>query len=73
MRREHYRAKFRRNVKKTAANPKGRRTNDSGVPPVQARQRKWAPILREAKTRWSEDEVQEQARLLAAYYKIGSL
>jgi len=28
--------------------------------------------LREAKTRWSEDEVQEQAQLLAAYYKIGS-
>ena len=73
MRRERYRAQFRRNVKKTASNPKGKRTNDSGMPSVRARQRQWAPLLRKAKIGWSEDEVQEQARLLAAYHKAGSM
>jgi hypothetical protein len=60
-------------VKKTASNPKGKRTNDSGTPSIQVRQHQWAPLLREVKPKWSEDEVQEQARLLVAYHKAGSM
>jgi hypothetical protein len=73
LRRERYRALYRRKVKKTPANPKGRRANEARTPSVNAKQRHWASVLREAKNRWSEDEVQEQARLLAAYHNVGSM
>jgi hypothetical protein len=43
------------------------------MPSVKAKQRHWAAVLREAKKQWSEDEVQEQARLLAAYHNVGSM
>ena len=33
----------------------------------------WAALLGEAKQRWSEDMNPEQARLLAAYYHVGSV
>jgi hypothetical protein len=59
-------------VKKSAADPKGRRTDDARTPAVKSKQHHWAAILREAKKEWSEDEVQEQARLLAAYHNVGS-
>ena len=73
LRRERYRGLSRRKVKKTSANPKGRHTNDTRTPSVKAKQRHWAAILREVKKRWSESEVQEQARLLAAYHNVGSM
>jgi hypothetical protein len=71
--REHYRALFRRKVKKSPANPKGRRTNDARTPSIKAKQRHWAAVLQEAKKRWSENKIQEQARLLAAYHNVGSM
>ena len=36
-------------------------------------QRRWASVLREAKQQWSDDMIQEQARLLAAYHCVGSM
>ena len=64
---------FRRKVKKTPANPKGRCTNDARMLSVEAKQCHWAAILQEVKRRWSEAEVQEQAWLLAAYHNVGSM
>src|SRR5258708_29801973 len=73
LQRECYCVLFQRKVKKTPANPKGRRTNDARMPSVKAKQCHWAAILQEVKRRWSEAEVQEQAWLLAAYHNVGSM
>ena len=54
-------------------NPKGRRTSDAESPSVRSRQCHWAAILQEVKKRWSEDMIQEQVWLLAAYHHVGSL
>jgi hypothetical protein len=59
-------------LKKTPNNPEGRHTN-KGTLLVQARQCRWATILWEAKQKWSEDQIQEQAQLLAAYHPIRSM
>jgi hypothetical protein len=73
LRRERYHVLYQRKVKQTPANRKGRCTNEARTPSVKAKQRHLAAVLREAKNRWSEDEVQEQARLLAAYHNIWSM
>jgi hypothetical protein len=38
---------------------------------LERRCRKWAVVLREVKTNWSEDKLQEYARLLAARHSVG--
>jgi hypothetical protein len=58
---------------KDVNNPKGRRTDDEESSSVRNRRRHWASVLREVKQRWSEDMIQEQARLLAAYHHVGSM
>ena len=70
---EQYQARFRQKERKTPTNPTGRRTDDVQSPSVRGRRRHWAAALREAKQRWSEDMIQEQARLLAAYHHVGSM
>jgi hypothetical protein len=40
-------------------------------PKLEDRRRKWAVLLREVKTGWCEDKVQEYARLLAARHSVG--
>ena len=62
-------------MKKTPANPKGRRTDGPGARTafIKAKQRHWAAIIQEVKKHWSEDNVQEQARLLAPYHNVGSM
>ena len=35
------------------------------------RRRKWVALLREAKTSWYDDKIQEYARLLAARHSVG--
>ena len=64
---------FRRKVMKTHINPKGRRTNDAETLSVRSKRHHWAAVLREVKRKWSEEQVQEQARLLAAYHNVGSM
>jgi len=58
---------------KTHINPKGRHTNDAEMLSVQSKHHHWATVLCEVKRKWSEEQIQEQAWLLAAYHNVGSM
>lgn len=70
---ERPQARSRRKEKETPSDTKDRRTNDTKTVSVDAKRRHWAAVLREAKKRWGEDRVQEQAQLLAAFHNVGSM
>jgi hypothetical protein len=60
-------------LKEKETNTNDRRADDAGTLSVGAKRRHWAAVLQEAKKRWGEDRVQEQAQLLAAYHNVGSM